>query len=75
MRFLVRALGQFLFEGEDYPLTAKLYMVKVFHSLTHKACLLNILQVEMRDRLCQSSKLAKRKPRAGSHRECGDKPG
>lgn len=66
MRFLVCALSQFCSEREEHPLTAKSYMVKVFHSLTHKACLLNILQVEMSDHLCQTSKLAKHKPRAGS---------
>lgn len=38
-------------------------MVEVFHSSTHKACLLDILQVEVRDRLCQSFKLAKHNPR------------
>lgn len=58
--FSMLALDQFLFERKEHPLTAQLNVVKVLtHSLTHKACLLNIFQVEVSDHLCQSSKLAK----------------
>lgn len=65
LRFLVCALGQFFFERKEHPLTAQLYVVKVFHSLTHKACLLIISQREVSDYLCQSSKLVKHKTREG----------
>lgn len=70
MGFLVCALGQFLFERKEHPLIAQLYVVKGFHSLTHKACLLNILQGEVSYHLCQSSKLAKHKTRAGKPQCC-----